>query len=83
VAWQNATGYGRRRLVETAIGRDKRIIGSTLRVRATGGRAGKAAITVQVPNRTIGIAKPISVRPEPQHWKGPPHSSFDPCNTAA
>jgi hypothetical protein len=34
MAWQKATGYGRRGLAETAIGRYKHIIGSTLRARS-------------------------------------------------
>ena len=62
MAWQKTTGYGRRSLVETAIGRYKHIIGSTLRVRSNDGQPGEAAITVQVLNRMIRIAKPISVR---------------------
>jgi hypothetical protein len=63
MAWQKATGYGRRSLVETAIGRYKHIIGSTLRARSNDGQGGEAAITVQVLNRMIRIVKPISVRP--------------------
>jgi hypothetical protein len=62
IAWQKTTGYGRRSLVETAIGRYKHIIGSTLRARSNDGQAGEVAITVQVLNRMIRIAKPISVR---------------------
>jgi hypothetical protein len=62
MAWQKATGYGRRSLVETAIVRCKHIVGSTLRARSTDGQGGQAAITVQVLNRMIRIAKPISVR---------------------
>ena len=49
-------------LVDTAIGRDKHIIGSKLRARSNDGQAGEAAITVQVLNRMIRIAKPISIR---------------------
>ncbi len=60
MAWQKATAYGRRSLVETAIGRY--IIGSALRTRSTDGQASEAAIAGQVLNRTIRIAKPISVR---------------------
>ena len=48
MAWQKTTGYGRRSLVETAIGRYKHIIGSTLRARSNDGQAGEVAITVQV-----------------------------------
>ena len=36
MAWQKVTGYGRRSLVETAIGRYKYIIGPKLRARSTG-----------------------------------------------
>jgi hypothetical protein len=42
--------------------RYKHIIGSTLRARSDGGQAGEAAIAVQVLNRMIHIAKPISGR---------------------
>jgi len=62
IAWQKTTGYGRRSLVETEIGRYKHIIGSTLRARSNDGQAGEVAITVQVLNCIIRIAKPISVR---------------------
>jgi transposase len=63
MAWQKTTNYGRRSLVETAIGRYKHIIGSTLRARLDNGRAGEAAISVHVLNRMIRIAKPVSIRP--------------------
>src|ERR1700735_1713525 len=62
MAWQKATGYGRRSLVETAIGRYKHIIGSTLRARSNDGQAGEAAITVHALNRMIRIAKPDTLR---------------------
>jgi hypothetical protein len=62
MAWQKATGYGRRSLVETAIGRYKRIIGPKLGARSSDGEQGEVAIAVQVLNRMIRIAKPISVR---------------------
>ena len=62
MAWQKATGYGRRSLVETAIGRYKHIVGPTLRARSTDGQGGEVAIAVQVLNRMIRNAKPISVR---------------------
>ena len=63
MAWQKATGYGRRSLVETAIGRYKHIIGSTLRARSFDGQAGEAAIAIHVLNRMIRIAKPVSICP--------------------
>jgi hypothetical protein len=56
-----ATGYGRRSLVETAIGRYKHIIGSTLRGRSNDGQGGEVAIAVHALNRMIRIAKPISI----------------------
>lgn len=62
MAWQKATGYGRRSLVETAIGRYKHIIGSMLRAHSDDGQAGEAAITVHVLNRMIRNAKPVSIR---------------------
>ena len=62
MAWQKATGYGRRSLVETAIGRYKHIIGPRLRARSSDGQQGEVAIAVQVLNRMIRTAKPISVR---------------------
>ena len=62
MAWQKATGYGRRSLGETAIGRYKHLIGPTLRARTQSGQQGEAALSVQVLNRMTRIAKPISVR---------------------
>ena len=62
MAWQKATGYGRRSLVETAIGRYKHTIGSTLRTRSDDGQSGEVAIAVHALNRMIRIAKPISIR---------------------
>ena len=62
MAWQKATGYGRRSLIETAIGRYKSIIGSRLRARTFAAQQGKIAIAVEALNRMIRIAKPISVR---------------------
>jgi hypothetical protein len=62
IAWQKATGYGRRSLIETAIGRYKSIIGSRLRARMFTAQQGEIAIAVEALNRMIRIAKPISVR---------------------
>ena len=62
MAWQKATGYGRRSLVQTAIGRYKHIIAPKLRARSSNGQQGEVAIAIQVLNRMIRIAKPISVR---------------------
>ena len=61
MAWQKAIGYGRRNRVETAIGRYKHIIGSKLWAQSFNSQQGEVAIAVQVLNRMIRIAKPISV----------------------
>jgi hypothetical protein len=62
MGWQQATGYGRRNLAETAIGRYKRLIGAKLRSRTLSAQQGEAAIAVAVLNRMIRVAKPVSVR---------------------
>jgi hypothetical protein len=61
MAWQKTTGYRRRSLIETAIGRYKSIIGSRPRARFAA-QQGEVAIAVEALNRMIRIAKPISVR---------------------
>jgi hypothetical protein len=62
IGWQRATGYGRRNLAETAIGRYKHLIGPKLRARIYAGQQGKAALAVQVINRMIREAKPVTIR---------------------
>jgi hypothetical protein len=62
MAWQKATGYGRRSLAETAVGRYKRIIGPKLHARTLSAQQGEAALAVEVLNRMIRVAKPVSVR---------------------
>jgi hypothetical protein len=62
MAWQRATGYGRRSLAETAVGRYKAIIGPKLRARGLPAQRGETAIAVEVLNRMIRVAKPISMR---------------------
>lgn len=62
MAWQRATGYGRRSLAEAAVGRHKAIIGPRLRARSLPAKLGEAAIAVAMLNRMIRTAKPISVR---------------------
>ena len=61
-AWQQATGYGRRNLVETAIGRYKHLIGPRLRARTPSGQHGEVAMAVAVLNRMIQTAKPDTAR---------------------
>src|SRR3954467_9868220 len=62
MAWQKATGYGRRSLVETAIGRYKAIIGPKLHARILPAQQGEAAIATEVLNHMIRAAKPVSIR---------------------
>lgn len=62
MAWQKATGYGRRALGETAIGRYKRLISPRLRARTPDGQRGEVALAADVLNRMIRTAKPVSVR---------------------
>jgi hypothetical protein len=62
IGWQRATGYGRRNLAETTIGRYKHLIGPKLRARTDAGQHGEAALAVQVLNRMIREAKPVTIR---------------------
>jgi hypothetical protein len=62
MAWQKATGYGRRSLVETTIGRYKRSFGPKLRARSPEGQQGEVATAVNALNRMIRTAKPVSVQ---------------------
>jgi len=60
--WQKVTGYGRRSLAETTMGRYKRNIGPQLRARSFAGQLTEAAIGVAVLNRMLGAGRPDSVR---------------------
>jgi len=60
--WQVATGYGKRSLVETAIGRYKSIIGHRLRARSFAAQRTEVAIGCSVLNRMLACARPKSVR---------------------
>jgi transposase len=62
MGWQKATGYGRRNLVETTIGRYKQLIGSKLRTRGMAAQQGEVALAVEALNRMIRVARPLSVR---------------------
>jgi hypothetical protein len=53
LAWQAATGYGRRALVETTMGRYKALIEPRLRARGFAARQTEAAIGVAVLNRML------------------------------
>lgn len=60
--WQVATGYGKRSLVETAIGRYKSIIGRRLRARSFTAQQTEVALGCAVLNRMLACARPKSVR---------------------
>ena len=62
LGWQEETGYGRRSLVETAMGRYKAIIGPSLRARSLPGQRAEAAVGVAVLNRMLHAGRPNSVR---------------------
>jgi transposase len=62
LGWQEVTGYGRRALVETTMGRYKALIGARLRARNEAGRRTEAAVGVVVLNRMLADGRPNSVR---------------------
>jgi transposase len=62
LAWQKATDYGRRSLVETTMGRYKALIGPRLRARGLPAQQTEAAIGVAVLNRMLAAGRPNSVR---------------------
>jgi hypothetical protein len=60
--WQDATGYGRRALIETAIGRYKGLVGRRLRARSFPAQRTEVAIGCAILNRITACARPESVR---------------------
>ena len=62
LGWQKETGYGRRSLVETTMGRYKAIMGPRLRARSLSGQRTEAAVGVAVLNRMLNTARPNSAR---------------------
>jgi transposase len=62
LAWQKATDYGKRSLVETTMGRYKALIGSRLRARGFAAQQTEAAIGVAVLNQMLAAGRPDSVR---------------------
>ena len=62
MGWQKTSGYNRRALVETAIGRLKRVIGDALRSRTDRRRKTEVAIAVHALNRMLELGRPKSVR---------------------
>ena len=62
LGWQKETGYGRRALVETTMGRYKTIIGPNLRARNLPGQRSEAAVGIAVLNRGLHAGRPNAVR---------------------
>jgi len=62
LAWQAATDYGQRSLVETTMGRYKALIGPRLRARGFAAQQTEAAIGTAVLNRMLAAGRPNSVR---------------------
>jgi hypothetical protein len=62
LAWQKATDYGQRSLVETTMGRYKALIGPRLRARGFAAQQTEAAIGIAVLNQMLVAGRPDSVR---------------------
>jgi hypothetical protein len=62
IGWRKASGYTRRALVESAIGRLKRVIGDALRSRTNRRRTTEVAIAIHALNRMLELGRPKSVR---------------------
>jgi hypothetical protein len=62
LAWQKATDYGKRSLVETTMGRYKTLIASRLRARGFAAQQTEAAIGVTVLTRMLAGGRPDTVR---------------------
>ena len=62
MAWQRATDYGRRSMVEIAIGRYKAVVGDRLRARDDDAQITEVVIGVKILNRMTCLAKPVFVR---------------------
>ena len=62
MAWQRASGYGWRALVESDISRWKRVIGDGLRSRTDGRQATEVAIAADALNRMLELGRPEYVR---------------------
>jgi hypothetical protein len=62
LAWQKATDYGKRSLVETTMGRYKALIGPRLRARGFAAQQTEAAVGVVVLNQMLTAGRSDSVR---------------------
>jgi hypothetical protein len=65
LAWQTATGHGRRCLVETTISRYMALIGPRLRARGFAAEQTEAAIGAAILNRMLAAGRPQSVHCQP------------------
>jgi hypothetical protein len=65
LAWQVATDYRQRSLIETTMGRYKSLIGPRLLARGFAGQQTEAAIGVAVLNRMLAAGRPDSARRQP------------------
>ena len=65
LAWQTATDYGQRSLVETTMGRYKVLIGPRMRARGFAAQQTETAIGAVVLNRMLAAGRPDSVRRQP------------------
>jgi hypothetical protein len=61
-AWQMATGYTRRNLIEAGVSRYKRIIGRCLRTRSLAAQRAETRIGVQVLNQMLDLGRPVTQR---------------------
>jgi hypothetical protein len=61
-AWQTATGYTRRNLIEAGVSRYKRIIGRLLRTRSLVAQRAETRIGVQALNQMFDLGRPITQR---------------------
>jgi hypothetical protein len=61
-AWQTATAYTRRNLIEAGVSRFKRIIGRRLRTRSLAAQRAETRIGIQVLNRMLDLGRPITQR---------------------
>jgi hypothetical protein len=62
MAWQKASGYNWRALVEADISRWKRVVGDGLRFQTDGRQATEVAIAADVLNRMLELGRPEYVR---------------------
>jgi hypothetical protein len=62
MAWQKASGYNWRALVEADIGRFKAVIGGALRSRTDQRQSTEVTIAIDVLNRMLELGRPTSIR---------------------